>query len=115
MNDGLDSDQPGAKLNFHLSEPATVTFRVDRVLRGVRRHGSCLVRKRRSRGKACTRYVPVPGSFAQAGAAGPNSFHFDARVGGRLLFPGAYRLRASPRDGAGNLGKTVVAAFRVLR
>ena len=46
---------------------------------------------------------------------GPNRFHFDARVGGRLLFPGAYRLRASPRDNAGNVGKTVVAAFRVLR
>jgi len=112
---GLFHRAKGAKLNFRLSEPATVTFRVDRVLRGVRRHGSCVVRSRRARGRACTRYVPVPGSFAQAGAAGPNTFHFDARVGGRLLFPGAYRLRASARDGAGNLGKTVVAAFRVLR
>jgi hypothetical protein len=112
---GLFHRNKGATLSFRLSEPGTVTFRVDRVLRGVRRHGSCVVRKRRSRGRPCTRYVPVPGSFAEAGTDGPNSFHFDARVGGRLLFPGAYRLRASPRDNAGNVGKTVIAAFRVLR
>jgi hypothetical protein len=46
---------------------------------------------------------------------GANGFHFDAHVAGRTLFPGAYRLRARPRDAAGNVGRTVVAAFRVLR
>lgn len=112
---GLFHRAKGATIAFRLSEPATVTFRVDRVLRGVKRRGSCVVRKRRGRGRPCTRYVPVPGSFAQPGIEGPNNFHFDTRVGGRQLFPGAYRLRASPRDGAGNIGKTVVAAFRVLR
>ena len=44
-----------------------------------------------------------------------NSIHFDANVGGKLLTFGAYRLRATPRDPAGNVGKTPVAAFRVLR
>ncbi len=112
---GLFHRAKGATLSFKLSEAATITFRVDRVLRGVKRHGNCVVRKRRGRGKPCTRYVQVPGSFTQAGAEGRNTAHFDARVGGRLLFPGAYRLRASPRDKAGNVGKTVVAAFRVLR
>jgi hypothetical protein len=112
---GLFHRAKGATLSFKLSEPATITFRVDRVLRGVRRRGNCVVRKRRARGKPCTRYVQVPGSFAQTGAEGRNTLHFDARVGGRLLFPGAYRLRGSPRDKAGNVGKTVVAAFRVLR
>ena len=112
---GLFHRAKGATLSFKLSEPATITFRVDRVLRGVKRRGNCVVRKRRARGKPCTRYVQVPGTFTQAAAEGPNTFHFDARVGGRLLFPGAYRLRGSPRDKAGNVGKTVVAAFRVLR
>jgi CSLREA domain-containing protein len=112
---GLFHRAKGATIGFKLSEAATITFRVDRVLRGVKRRGNCVVRKRRGRGKPCTRYVQVPGSFAQAAAEGPNTFHFDARVGGRLLFPGPYRLRASPRDNAGNVGKTVVAAFRVLR
>ena len=112
---GLFHRNKGATIGFRLSEAAMVTLRVDRVLRGVRRHGSCVVRKRRGRGKPCTRYVPVPGSFRQTAAEGPNTFHFDARVGGRLLFPGPYRLRASPRDNAGNVGKTAVAAFRVLR
>ncbi len=112
---GLFHRAKGATIAFRLSEPAKVTFRVDRVLRGVKRRGSCVVRKRRGRRRPCTRYVPVPGSFAQPGIEGANNFHFDTHVGGRELFPGAYRLRASPRDGAGNAGKTVVAAFRVLR
>jgi CSLREA domain-containing protein len=112
---GLFHRARGATLSFKLSEPATITFRVDRVLRGVKRRGNCVVRKRRARGKPCTRYVQVPGTFTLAGAEGPNTLHFDGHVGGRLLFPGAYRLRASPRDNAGNVGKTVVAAFRVLR
>jgi CSLREA domain-containing protein len=112
---GLFHRTKGATISFKLSEAATLTFRVDRVLRGVKRHGTCVVRKRRARGRACTRYVQVPGSFAKAAAEGQNTFHFDARVGGRLLFPGAYRLRGSPRDNAGNVGKTAVAAFRVLR
>ena len=112
---GLFHRNKGATIGFKLSEAATITFRVDRVLRGVKRRGNCVVRKRRARDRPCTRYVQVPGSFARSGAEGPNTFHFDGRVGGRLLFPGAYRLRGSPRDNAGNVGKTVVAAFRVLR
>jgi CSLREA domain-containing protein len=112
---GLFHRGNGATISFRLSEPATVTFRVDRVLHGVKRHGSCVVRKRRRHGRACTRYVPVPGNFAQEGVEGANSFHFDTHVAGRELFPGAYRLRGRPRDGAGNVGKTAFAAFRVLR
>ncbi|MGB2874394.1 MAG: CSLREA domain-containing protein [Gaiellaceae bacterium] len=112
---GLFHRANGATLSLRLSERATVTFRIDHVLTGTKRKGSCVVRGKRSRGRTCTYYLPVPGSFTQAGVAGTNEFHFDATVGGRQLLPGAYRLRASPRDTAGNLGKTVVTAFRVLR
>jgi len=111
---GLFHRRNGATIGFRLTEPATVTFRIDRVLRGVKRRGNCVVRKRRT-GHPCTRYVPVPGSFEQPGVEGANSFHFDAKLAGRILFPGAYRLRASPKDAAGNVGKTVFAAFRVLK
>lgn len=113
---GLFHRKNGATLAFTLSENATVTFRFDHVLRGVRRGKRCVKITRRNRHRRpCTRYLPVTGSVVQAGAEGPNSIHFDAKVETKLLRFGAYRLRATPRDAAGNVGKTALAAFRVLR
>ncbi|MDQ2911400.1 MAG: CSLREA domain-containing protein [Actinomycetota bacterium] len=112
---GIFRAAKGTKISFNLSEPATVTFKVDRVLPGVRRGGRCVARTARARGKACTRYVPVKGTLVQAGSAGANSVGFDAKVGGKTLRPGAYRLAASPRDPGQNVGKTVVTAFRIVR
>jgi hypothetical protein len=113
---GLFHRKNGAAFAFTLSENATVTFRFDRSLRGVRRGNRCVkITRRNRRHRPCTRYLPVAGSVVQAGAEGPNSIHFDATVGTKLLAFGAYRLRATPRDAAGNVGKTAVAAFRVLR
>ena len=113
---GLFHRKNGATLAFTLSESATVTFRFDHVLRGVRRGKRCVkITRRNRRRRPCTRYLPVSGSVVQPGAEGPNSIHFDARVGEKLLTFGAYRLRATPKDGAGNVGKTSLAAFRVIR
>jgi hypothetical protein len=47
-------------------------------------------------------------------AAGKNSFHFSGRLGRHTLLPGRYRLDATPRAD-GKTGKTVSAAFRILR
>ena len=105
----------GTTISFKLSEVSTVTFKADRVLPGVRRGKSCVARTKRVRGRACTRYLPVKGSASKPGVAGVNKLHFDARFGGRRLAPGAYRLDAIPRDTSGNLGKTVIAAFRIRR
>jgi len=113
---GLFHRVNGASFTFTLSENATVTFRFDHVLRGVRRGGRCVKITRRNRHRRpCTRYLPVPGSVVLAGAEGQNSIHFDATVGTTLLPFGAYRLRGTPKDAAGNVGKTALAAFRVLR
>ena len=113
---GLFHRKNGATLAFTLSENATVTFRFDHVLRGVRRGKRCVkITRRNRRRRPCTRYLPVSGSVVQPGAEGPNSIHFDAKVGEKLLSFGAYRLRATPKDGAGNVGKTSLAAFRVIR
>ena len=113
---GLFHRKNGATFAFTLSEKATVTFRFDHVLRGVRRGKRCVKITRRNRHRRpCTRYLPVSGSVVQAAAEGPNSIHFDAMVGTKLLTFGAYRLRATPKDAAGNVGKTALAAFRVLR
>jgi predicted outer membrane repeat protein len=113
---GLFHRMNGATLAFTLSENATVTFRFDHVLRGVRKGKRCVkITRRNRRRRPCTRYLPVTGTVVQSAAEGPNSIHFDAKVGEKLLTFGAYRLRATPRDAAGNVGKTAFAAFRVLR
>ena len=113
---GLFHRKNGATFAFTLSENATVTLRFDRVLRGVRKGRRCVkITRRNRRRRPCARYLPVSGSIAQTAAEGPNSIHWDAKVGTTLLKFGAYRLRATPRDAAGNVGKTALAAFRVLR
>ena len=113
---GIFRAAKGTKISFTLSEAATVTFKVDRVLPGVRKGSRCVARTARlRRGRACTRYVPVKGTIVQAGTAGGNRVGFDAKVGGRTLVPGAYRLSASPRDPGLNVGKTAITAFRVRR
>jgi hypothetical protein len=112
---GIFRAAKGTTISFTLSEPATTTLRFDRVLPGVRRGKSCVARRAGRRGRACTRYVPVPGNVAIVGKLGANSTRFDARVSGRQLRPSAYRLRATPTDGSANVGKTVIAAFRVRR
>jgi len=113
---GIFRATKGTTISFSLSEAATVTFKVDRVLPGIRKGRRCVAKTaRRRRGRACTRYVPVKGTLTQAGTAGANSVAFDAKLGGKLLRPAAYRLSASPRDPGLNVGKTVVTAFRVRR
>jgi hypothetical protein len=113
---GLFHRKNGVTFSFTLSENATVTLRFDHVLRGVRSRKRCVkITRRNRRHRPCTRYLPVPGSVVLAGTEGKNSTHFDAKVGEKLLTFGAYRLRATPRDATGNVGKTVLAAFRVLR
>jgi CSLREA domain-containing protein len=115
VSPGIFRPARGTTISFRLSEDATVTFKADRVLRGIRRGGRCVAGPRRRRFRPCTRYVPVRGSLVETAHAGQNSFHFDAKLSGRPLAAGAYRLDATPRDDAGNIGKTVVAAFRVRR
>jgi hypothetical protein len=105
----------GTTISFTLSEAATTTLRFDRVLPGVRRGKRCVARTARRRGRACTRYIPVFGSVAVVGKLGANSTRFDAKVAGKPLRTSAYRLRAAPKDGSGNVGKTVITAFRVRR
>jgi CSLREA domain-containing protein len=113
---GIFRAAKGTTISFTLSEAATVTFKVDRVLPGIRKGSRCVAKTARlRRGRACTRYLPVKGTLTQAGTAGANSVPFDAKLGGKTLRPGAYRLSATPRDPGLNVGKTVITAFRVRR
>ena len=83
------------RLRYSLSEPATVRFVVHRL----------------GRGKRPARRV---GSFSRKGAAGPNVVRFKGRIGRKALRPGRYRLTATAKDAAGNVGPPQRVALRIL-
>jgi sugar lactone lactonase YvrE len=86
------------RIRFRLSEPATVTFAVDR-----------------ARGKSWVRRV----TFARKSKAGRTSLKFSGRVRVRrrllTLRPGRYRLTLRAEDAAGNESKAVTRRFKVVR
>jgi hypothetical protein len=56
--------------------------------------------------------VLVRGSVSRADTGGKSSFRFSGKLRGKRLAAGSYRLIATARDAAGNVGKPVMAAFR---
>jgi hypothetical protein len=99
----------GAKIRFRLSEVAAVTFNVQkRVRKRVRSKG-------RVRSKVRLRYVTMRGSFQRRARKGINNFQFNARLRGKRLARGSYRLVATPRDTAGNTGRAARVRFRIVR
>jgi hypothetical protein len=103
----------GARVRFRLSEAATVSFTVRKQVRGRRdKAGRCV--SKRKRGRRCTKYVNLPGSFQRTGRSGANSFRYDGRLNRKLLRRGRYQLVAVPRDGAGNRGRRTSAGFRLV-
>jgi hypothetical protein len=101
----------GARISYSLSRGATVTFRVRRLLPGVRSAKRCVARTRKHpRGRRCTRPVPVKGSIKRPSTAGANTFKFMGRIGRHALAPGRYRLTATPAGGTG-----VSVNFRIVK
>ncbi len=86
-----------SRISWRQSEPARVSFRLER-LQGRR-----------------ARWVRLRGSFRRSGAAGANRLRFAGRLGRRLLTPGRYRVVGVARDGAGNVSVPARAAFRIVR
>lgn len=110
------SARVGAKVSYKLSEAATVEFGVDRALSGRRSHGRCVKPKRSNRrGKRCTRYVTLAGSFTHKGKAGSNRLKFRGRLRSRNLRLGGYRLRALATDPADNRSRVKHRRFRIVR
>jgi hypothetical protein len=113
---GSPGSRPGTKVTYRLSEAATTRFSVERSRPGRRRGRSCMKQTRRTRrGRRCTRWVRVRGSFSRVAGPGPVSFRFAGRIGGRRLRLGQYRLAAVPRDALGAMGAAKRARFRVKR
>jgi hypothetical protein len=84
----------GSTVIYNLSDPGTVSFGLERAVRGRRAGGKCVKQTHGNRKhKACTFYRPTAGQFSVTGAAsGNNSFRFSGRVGGKALKPGTYKL-----------------------
>jgi hypothetical protein len=105
-------------VSFTLDQAATAAFTVRRRTAGRQaRHGKRITCDRATRSNrkhgACTRLVPVAGSFTRSGAAGANTFHFTGRLAGKKLEPGSYRLAATPRTGTGS-GIGATAGFKIV-
>ena len=66
----------------------------------------------RSRGRTCTGYARIE-AFRHVDIEGVNHIPFNARLHGRPLPAGTYRLTATPMAGR-KKGSTVSATFRIL-
>jgi hypothetical protein len=104
----------GTTVRYTLDRAARVRFTVERRAAGRRVRGRCVAPTRANRlSPRCVRHVGVSGSFAHAGAAGPNRLGFRGRIGGRALTPGDYRLVGTPPRVGTTAGTPRRIAFRI--
>jgi Divergent InlB B-repeat domain len=85
----------GTRISVSLSEAATVTFRVTRLVAG--------------------RWVRQRGRIVRELASGTTRLRYRGRLAGRTLAPGRYRLLVRARDAAGNLSSRRRASFLIVR
>jgi hypothetical protein len=106
----------GTRVTYTLNEAATVHFTVLRATRGRRGSGRRCVKPTRTnrRAPACTRMLPVRGSFTVDGSAGVNRLRFTGRLAGVKLKAGDYWLLATPST-SGRAGRAASAAFQIVR
>lgn len=106
----------GTRLRFRADEASTLRLTVSRLDRGRRAGGRCVRPTRTNRrGRACTRVTRLPGTLTARANTGVNVRRFTGRLAGRRLRPARYRLTATLRDSAGNVGRARAAAFTVVR
>ena len=106
----------GAVLRFRLSEPASVTFTVQRPAPGRRFRDTCLPARRRPSGSlGCTRWIALSNPVTRRLAGGHNRLLLSGRLGGRRLTPGSYRLMTTLVDRAENLATPAPIGFRIVR
>jgi hypothetical protein len=109
----------GGRVTYTLSEPARVTFTVKRRSAGVEVGTTCVkstpkvLSQLKGKPRRCGLLRSVRGRFAISGVQGLNRFRFTGRLNRRALHVGRYVLSAQAKDAAGNLAKTVRAAFEI--
>ncbi|HUB74457.1 MAG TPA: PKD domain-containing protein [Solirubrobacteraceae bacterium] len=100
----------GARVSFHLSKAGSVSFAVERLVRGYVHGRRCRPYGHGRAVKRCTLRRRMRGGFARSAGAGADALHFSGRLGGRTLAPGSYVLVASVPGRA-----SLTAPFAVLR
>jgi hypothetical protein len=108
------SAAPGTSFRYSLSEPATVTFTIERKKRGRRAGGRCRPKTRsNARNRGCDVWTRS-GAFRAQATAGDNRTRFPGRIGKKALKAGSYRVLLAAVDAAGNTSKTARAGFEIL-
>jgi hypothetical protein len=106
----------GTTLTLRLSEAARVKFEVLVRTRGRRVGRRCVKQTRRNRNRRrCTRLVVKKPVFTRSAPVGQSRVAWSGRLGRKALKPGAYVLRATPTDAAGNTGRPRQISIRIVR
>lgn len=103
----------GSAFRFELSEPARVTIRIERKLRGRRVGRSCRVKSRR--GRRCSVYRRVGVLTRRSRQQGANRVPFSGRLGRKALAAGRYRATLRAFDAAGNRSAARRFGFTIVR
>jgi hypothetical protein len=109
----------GTRISWVSSEPATASFKIQRVLPGrkVKRKGKsvCVKPKRSlSHKKRCNRFNSGL-TLTRHAAVGPNTLVFTGRVNRKALKPGHYRVSLTETDAAGNSSKPKRLIFTIVK
>jgi hypothetical protein len=106
----------GTRFTFRLSEAATATLRIDRLLPGRKVGRACRKPTRTNRkAKRCLRPVKAGTLTRRNLKAGRVSIAFSGRIGKKKLRPGSYQVTVVAKDAAGNRSKPARATFRIVR
>jgi hypothetical protein len=109
------SPSRGTQLHYRLSEPATVTLLFERAEPGRRTGKTCAKPSKKHRhAKRCIRYTTV-GALTRESTAGTNSVRFTGRIGTIALRIGAYRVTATAKDAADNVGLPRTTTLKVVK
>ena len=105
----------GTTFKFNLSENATVSINIARVVPGKRSGKRCVKpTKKVARAKSCQRLVSR-GTLRRTLVAGKRSVKFTGRIGKRKLVPGRYVATTTAKDKAGNNSKKKTVKLRIVR
>jgi hypothetical protein len=106
----------GTRVSLTLSEAATVTFRVRRLLPGRSVDSRCVPPSAKNRRAApCTRRVRLRGRIVRDLTEGASRLRYRGRLAGHRLPPGRYLLVARARDASGNSSPLRRARFTIVR
>jgi len=107
-----------ARVTVRTTRGASLTILEQAGRAGVRRGSACVAppRTRRARrGRACTRFLTLPGVRTVDAPQGVGRFLLTPATRGRPLRPGRYRLEVSALDSSGNRVGPARASFVVTR